>query len=165
MFHSPRGSQTASSIFLIHSKYFWWASWCRDAPWYVHSGTPSCSAAVLIDGQVSQLHFFIHSVEWAAPPSWGNIFLNTSTVMLTPAIACQHDILLGDNGEVPYRIVCQACRQEKSRADQWRKKGERQSCLSLTPSAFDRSSDGACNKLRLNILKRASMTFDVQTFM
>lgn len=37
--------------------------------------------------------------------------------------------------------------------------------LSLPPSAFDRSRDGASSKLHLNILKRASMTFDVQTFM
>lgn len=90
--------------------------------------------------------------------------------MLTSAIACQHDILLGDKGGMPYRMtVCQACRQENSQADQWKKKREREiessPVLSLPPSAFDRGSDGACNKPHLNILKRASMTFDVQTFM
>lgn len=85
--------------------------------------------------------------------------------MLTSATACQHGILLGDKGGMPYRMtVCQACRQENSRADQWEKKKSFLP-LSLPPSAFDRGSDGAFNKLHLNIWKRASMTFDVQTLM
>lgn len=56
--------------------------------------------------------FFLHTVDWATPPLWGNIFLTISTVMLTSTRACQHDILLGDKEEMPYRMTdCQAWRQ------------------------------------------------------
>ncbi len=64
-------------------------------------------------GRSATAAVFLHSVDWAAPLLWRNIFLNTSTVMLTSAIACQHDILRGDKAGMPYRMtVCQACRQE-----------------------------------------------------
>lgn len=123
------------------------------------------------------LHLFLHShTGWSATAavfplsvdcapllSQTNIFLNTSTVMLTSAIACQHDILLGDKGGISFRMtVFQACRQENSGADRWAKKNS--VALSLPPSAFDWSCNGACAKLHLNILERASMPFDVQTF-
>lgn len=81
-------------------------------------------------GRSATAAVLFHSEDWA-----GNIFLNTSTVMLTSASACQRDILLGDKGGMPYRMtVYQACRQENSGADQWGKKSEKKLSGSLPAS-------------------------------
>lgn len=86
--------------------------------------------------------------------------------MLTPAIACQHDILLGDKGDLLYRMTVRPADRRTVELTSGEKKRERQSYLSLAPCVFDRSSDGVCNKSRFEYFKkRASMTFDVQSLM
>lgn len=89
--------------------------------------------------------FFLHTVDWATPPLWGNIFLTISTVMLTSTRACQHDILLGDKEGMPYRMTdCQAWRQRNKMTNGGKEREKASTAQLHLP--FIESSDEAPNK-------------------